>query len=374
MDRYQKIEKKAPDATIGEGAYGVVYKALDKETQKYVAMKKIRLEVEDDGIPHTALREICILKQLDHVNIVKLEGKVWDDSRLYLVFTLIDTDLKSFMSNYPKDLDTNLIRSYSSQILEGLAYIHSKGIMHRDLKPQNILISKDGGLKLADFGLARIFTPNLKPLTIEVVTRWYRAPEILLGCNTYSSSIDLWSTACIIAEMFLKKALFPGDNEIDQLHRIFKILGTPIHNEWKGLYSLPYWRNSFPEWSKVSLLKILRLENEVNSGYSIIDLLEKMFVYDFGNRITAIDALSHPWIKNFRHNKLDLCKEFLYPSNLETIEDHDDSNTTFFSTEGNTSNEENIEGNDEIVFNQNDNKRSINIDKDSRQKKLTRRK
>ena len=112
MDRYQKIEKKAPDATIGEGAYGVVYKALDKETQKYVAMKKIRLEVEDDGIPHTALREICILKQLDHVNIVKLEGKVWDDSRLYLVFTLIDTDLKSFMSNYPKDLDTNLKRSY----------------------------------------------------------------------------------------------------------------------------------------------------------------------------------------------------------------------------------------------------------------------
>ena len=371
MERYQKIEKKAPDATIGEGAYGVVYKALDKQTQKYVAMKKIRLEVEDDGIPHTALREISLLKQLDHVNIVKLEGKVWDDSRLYLVFTLIDTDLKTFMTNYPNDLDTNLIRSYTSQILEGLAYIHSRGVMHRDLKPQNILITKDGGLKLADFGLARLFTPNLKPLTIEVVTRWYRAPEILLGCNTYSSSIDLWSTACIIAEMFMKKALFPGDNEIDQLHRIFRILGTPTESLWKGLYCLPYWRNNFPDWPKTWLPKILHLENEFDGGYMIIDLLEKMFVYEYESRISAVDALKHKWIRHVESNKLDSIKEIYYSNNLDIVEDYDDSNTTFFS-EGNTSSEGNItiseEVNDDKVLDKKNNKRSREVNCGRRKK------
>lgn len=256
-------------------------------------MKKIRLEVEDEGIPHTTLREICFLKQLDHVNIVKLENQVIEPGRLYLIFELIDTDLKKYMSINDDPLPMDLIVSYTSQMLEGLQYCHSNGVMHRDLKPQNILVTRDGGLKIADFGLARHFTPTSKPLTIDVITRWYRAPEILLGCNTYNSSVDIWSVGCIVAEMFTKKPLFPGESEIDQLHKIFKILGTPTVEVWPGLLSLPHWRNSFPEWDKIPF-KALMPSTVCVQG---TDLIEKMLVYNPVARLSALTALQHPFFK-----------------------------------------------------------------------------
>lgn len=127
------------------------------------------------------------------------------------------------------------------------------GVMHRDLKPQNILVARDGGLKIADFGLARAFTPIVRALTVEVITRWYRAPEILLGSNMYTSCVDLWSVGCIVAEMYNKKAFFTGDSEIDQLHRIFRILGTPTAEMWPGINNLPFWRNTYPEWPTLTL-------------------------------------------------------------------------------------------------------------------------
>jgi len=130
--------------------------------------------------------------------------------RLYLVFELVEMDLKKYMDSNTEPLPINLIKSYTSQMITGLHFCHSHGIMHRDLKPQNILVSRDGGLKLADFGLARSFTPHNRPLTVEVITRWYRSPDILLGCNSYTSCVDLWSVACIIVEMYNKKAIFPG--------------------------------------------------------------------------------------------------------------------------------------------------------------------
>jgi serine/threonine protein kinase len=165
--------------------------------------------------------------------------------------------------------------------------------MHRDLKPQNILVTRDGGLKIADFGLARHFTPTSKPLTIDVITRWYRAPEILLGCNTYNSSVDIWSVGCIVAEMFTKKPLFPGESEIDQLHKIFKILGTPTVEVWPGLLSLPHWRNSFPEWDKIPF-KVLMPSSVCVQG---TDLIEKMLVYNPVARLSALTALQHPFFK-----------------------------------------------------------------------------
>jgi serine/threonine protein kinase len=240
IERYTKLGK------IGGGAYGVVYKATDTQTGLLVALKKIKTEVEEDGIPATALREIVFLRQLKHDNVVKLKDIVMEPGKYLLVFEYMDSDLHSVMKNLPCAMAEEVVQSYTNQMLEGLAYCHSMGVMHRDLKPQNLLVSKDGTLKIADFGLCRAFT--YRTLTVEVVTRWYRAPEILLGSNTYSPVLDVWSVGCITVEMSTNKVLFEGNCEIDQLHLIFRTFGTPEDGVWPGVTQLPYWRDNFPQW------------------------------------------------------------------------------------------------------------------------------
>ena len=250
--RYTRLEvKDANDNSdrLGVGAYGVVYKAYDTREKRYVAQKKIKLEGAEEGIPATALREISNLKMLVHPNVVRLLDAVKEPEKLYLIFELMDSDLKKCLDACPERFSPELVRSYTSQILHGLSFCHCMGVMHRDLKPQNLLVSKDGTIKLADFGLSRAFTPPTRPLTVEVITRWYRSPDLLLGSNTYSPAVDMWSVGCIVAEMSNKKPLFSGDSEIDQIHRIFRYLGTPTEQTWKNCSDFPYWRNNFPMWS-----------------------------------------------------------------------------------------------------------------------------
>lgn len=287
MDRYQKIEK---NGTIGEGTYGVVYKAKDLETGDIVALKRIRLEVEDEGIPSTALREISLLRELDHPNIVKLLDCLQNEGRLYLVFEFLDKDLKKYMDKCFNSMEHDLIRSYLYQLLRGLAVCHSRGIMHRDLKPQNLLVNRTGQLKIADFGLARAFSVPVKRYTHEVVTLWYRPPEILLGQDVYSPPMDIWAVGCIFAEMVSSYPLFPGDSEIDQLYRIFRLLGTPQEKEWPGVTSLPDYATTFPNWSQNTLRRKFKDFDE--NG---LDLLEKLLKYDPAERISAKEALIHPY-------------------------------------------------------------------------------
>lgn len=128
-----------------------------------------------------------------------------------------------------------------------------KGVVHRDLKPQNLLVGRDGTLKIADFGLARAFVPPIRPFTHEVVTLWYRAPEILLGTKTYALPVDIWSVGTILAEMVTKRPLFPGDSEIDEIFKIFRIMGTPNEETWPGVTSLQDWNESFPVWPTLNL-------------------------------------------------------------------------------------------------------------------------
>lgn len=290
MDRYQKIEK---NGHVGEGTYGVVYKAKDKQTNEFVALKRIRLEVEDEGIPSTTLREISVLRQLKHPNIVELSDVVQSEGRLYLVFEFVDKDLKKYFEACDGPLSPQLIKSYTHQMLSGLHYCHVRGVMHRDLKPQNVLVSRDGRLKLADFGLARSFVPPIRPFTHEVVTLWYRPPEILLGCKTYALPVDVWAIGTMLAEMVTKRPLFPGDSEIDEIFKIFRILGTPNEEVWPGVTALQDWNEDFPVWPALQISRFA--PSLCDSG---IDLLEQLLAIDPRRRISCKEALNHPFFSD----------------------------------------------------------------------------
>lgn len=289
IENFSRVEK------IGEGVYGVVYKAKDNSTGEMVALKRIRLDSEADGVPSTAIREISLLKELDHLNIVKLLDIIHADNKLFLVFEFLNQDLKKYMELYnnKNGLPLNLVKSYLFQMLQGIAYCHTHRILHRDLKPQNLLLSTEGLIKLADFGLARAFGVPIRSFTHEVVTLWYRAPEILLGCRYYSTEVDIWSIGGIFSEMATHKVLFKGDSEIDQLFQIFRILGTPNEKNWPGVSELSDYKSTFPNWSKAKLSNSASQLNEDG-----IDLLNKLLVYKPDERMTARSALQHPFFRN----------------------------------------------------------------------------
>ena len=289
---FQKIE------SIGRGTYGVVYKGINKETNEIIAIKKIKIDFENEGIPSTSLREITILRELSHPNIVELKDVVCEDNKLYLLFEYVDYDLRKFLDESgPEPLDDDTIKSFLYQILDAVAYCHSKRIIHRDLKPQNLLIDKKCNLKIADFGLARAFSIPIRPFTKEVrksilltliVTIWYRAPELLLGVSEYSTPVDIWSIGCIFAELCLKKPLFPGDHEIEQIFKIFGVLGTPNKQTWPDVVNLPYYKTTFPHFEPK------RLEDYFpRLDANGINLLASMLTYDPNKRITAKQALLH---------------------------------------------------------------------------------
>jgi len=268
----------------------VVYKARDKTNSKIIALKKIRLDTEEEGVPSTAIREISLLKELSrHRNIVMLNDVVYSNQRLWLVFEFLEQDLKKHLDSVAS-LSPMLVKSYLYQLLKGIDYCHSHRVLHRDLKPQNLLIDKKGDLKLADFGLARAIGIPVRTYTHEVVTLWYRAPEILLGAKQYSTPVDIWSVGCIFAELVTKRPLFPGDSEIDELFRIFRTLGTPTEASWAGVSELPEYKATFPSWAAQPLKKVVPQLDTVG-----LDLLGKMLVYKPSDRISARAALHHPW-------------------------------------------------------------------------------
>ena len=249
------------------------------------------MEHEDEGIPSTAIREISVLKELDHKNIVRLLDVLSSEAKLYLVFEYVDLDLKKFMENAkPHGLSRNEVANYLYQLVDGLSWCHSHRILHRDLKPHNLLIDKKGRLKIADFGLARTFGVPLRVYSHEVVTLWYRAPEILLGSKQYSTAIDMWSVGCIFAEMASSHPLFPGDSEIDEIFRIFRTLGTPTIDSWPDVDLLPDFKPSFPQWPRQDLHEMVKDLCDIG-----IDLLEKFLIYNPGERISAKQALCHQY-------------------------------------------------------------------------------
>jgi len=286
--------------SIGEGTYGVVYKARDIRTSKTVALKRIHIDRDDEGVSASTIREVALLKQMKHPNIAKLHLTFFSKSSVYLVFEYCRGDLKQYMTKYMKDspiksFPMRRIKKLMHQLLTGLVYCHSQGILHRDLKPQNILINyKTEQLKLTDFGLSRAFTlPNMT-WTHEVITLWYRPPEILMGCSTYSINVDIWSVGCIFAELLNdNKALFAGSSEITQLFTIFKKLGTPNAQNWPTMkkdckdYSAQY-----PKWKGRTVYELMPRDDFDESAQ---DLLTRMLLFDPKQRITPKEALQHQW-------------------------------------------------------------------------------
>nr|AAC60520.1 p34cdc2 kinase [Caenorhabditis elegans] len=302
LNDFTKLEK------IGEGTYGVVYKGKNRRTNAMVAMKKIRLESEDEGVPSTAVREISLLKELQHPNVVGLEAVIMQENRLFLIFEFLSFDLKRYMDQLGKDeyLPLETLKSYTFQILQAMCFCHQRRVIHRDLKPQNLLVDNNGAIKLADFGLARAIGIPIPVYTHEVVTLWYRAPEILMGAQRYSMGVDMWSIGCIFAEMATKKPLFQGDSEIDELFRIFRVLGTPTELEWNGVESLPDYKATFPKWRENFLRDKFY---DKKTGKHLLDdtafsLLEGLLIYDPSLRLNAKKALVHPYFDNMDTSKL----------------------------------------------------------------------
>uniref|UniRef100_A0AAY4AHT1 Cyclin-dependent kinase 14 n=1 Tax=Denticeps clupeoides TaxID=299321 RepID=A0AAY4AHT1_9TELE len=235
-DSYEKLEK------LGEGSYATVYKGKSKVNGKLVALKVIRLQ-EEEGTPFTAIREASLLKGLKHANIVLLHDIIHTKETLTLVFEYVHKDLCQYMDKHPGGLQPDNVKLFLFQLLRGLSYIHQKHILHRDLKPQNLLISDMGELKLADFGLARAKSVPSHTYSNEVVTLWYRPPDVLLGSTEYSTCLDMWGVGCIFIEMIQGVAAFPGMKDIqDQLERIFLVLGTPSEETWPGVFTLPHFK------------------------------------------------------------------------------------------------------------------------------------
>lgn len=289
VSSFQKLEK------IGEGTYGIVYKARERRTGRYVALKKIRPESENEGIPATTIREILLLKNLKHSTVIDLIEVIHNEDKMYLVFEFIETDLKRLIDDYGKKamrLNQDAAKKMSYQLCTAVAFCHSKNIFHRDLKPQNILVDVDFNIKLADFGLGRAASIPLRSYTSQIITLWYRPPELLLGSEYYDASVDVWSLACILVEIHTLIPLFMGDSEVDQLYKIFTVLGTPTNEQWKGVESLPNYNKESPKFKRKGFRSIIE-------DRALESLVEQMLVYNPLRRISAQEALEDEYFSEF---------------------------------------------------------------------------
>ncbi|GJW52359.1 probable serine/threonine-protein kinase, partial [Tanacetum coccineum] len=284
-DCYEKFEK------IGQGTYSSVFRARHAASGRMVALKKVRFDnLKPDSVKFMA-REITILRSLDHPNIMKLEGIITSQVSciIYLVFEYMEHDLAGLLSSPDIKFSHSQIKCYMRQLLKGIEHCHSRGVLHRDIKTANILVNNEGVLKIGDFGLAKSYgSMSKEPLTSHVVTLWYRPPELLLGCTKYGTSVDLWSVGCVFAELFLGRPILNGRTEVEQLHRIFKLCGTPPDDYWNKS-KLPLATMFKPHHAYESTLH----ERCKDIPKTALNLIETLLSVDPCKRGTASSALEH---------------------------------------------------------------------------------
>ncbi|XP_050783305.1 cyclin-dependent kinase 20 isoform X3 [Gopherus flavomarginatus] len=288
MDQYSILGR------IGEGAHGIVFKAKNVETGETVALKKVALRRLEDGIPNQALREIKALQEIEeNQHVVKLKAVFPHGAGFVLVFEYMLSDLAEVIRNAQQPLTQAQVKGYMLMLLQGVAFCHANNIMHRqDLKPANLLISCTGQLKIADFGLARVFSSDAGRLySHQVATRWYRAPELLYGARKYDEGVDLWAVGCIFAELLNNSPLFPGENDIEQLCCVLRVLGTPSQRIWPEITELPdYNKISFKDNPPIPLEEVLP-----DAPPLALQLLKHFLVYPSRERVKAAQALLHPY-------------------------------------------------------------------------------
>ena len=291
------------EGQCGVGTYGSVYKGRDKVSGDQVALKKLKMEHEKNGFPITALREIRILRALKHENIVQLleiiacDSSGDDDERfkpgdVFMVFEYLDFDLEGLLKS-DVHLTADHIRSYTKQLLDGVCFMHRQNILHRDLKGANILITRDNRLKIGDWGLARSYMPSKKPkMTIDVVTLWYRSPELCLKLKEYGEGVDIWACGCIFLDLHYRRAIMTGETDIQHLELIYQLLGSP-EGATRELFS------TYPEWGNMQIAETytskLRTMFQGKMNSEGLDLVEKMLTYNPNERISAFSALDCPY-------------------------------------------------------------------------------
>ncbi|KAG4993038.1 hypothetical protein JHK86_029865 [Glycine max] len=284
-DSFEKLDQ------IGQGAYSSVHKARDLETGKIVALKKVRFSSTEAESVKFMAREIYILRQLDHPNVIKLEGIVTSrtSTSLYLVFEYMEHDLAGLATIHGFKLTEPQIKCYMQQLLRGLEHCHSRGVLHRDIKGSNLLIDNNGNLKIGDFGLSIVCDPDKKqPLTSRVVTLWYRAPELLLGATDYGAAIDMWSVGCILAELLVGKPIMPGRTEVEQMHKIFKLCGSPSEDYWQRT-KLPH-ATSFKPQHPYNRQVSETFKNFSPTALALVDMLLTIEPEDRGSATSALES------------------------------------------------------------------------------------
>ncbi|KAI8982329.1 kinase-like domain-containing protein [Mycotypha africana] len=286
---YEKIGQ------VGEGTYGKVYKARNCKTGSLMALKRIRMESKKDGFPITAMREIKLLQKLKHERIVELQEVMVAKGSVYMVLEYMDHDLSGILGHPEFKFEPEHTKSLVKQMLEGLAYLHDMGILHRDIKGSNLLLNNEGELKIADFGLARVFEKSRShDYTNRVITLWYRPPELLLGATAYGPAVDIWSVGCIMLEFFTGRAIFNGTDEVSQLECIYKIMGTPTEENWPTVRSLPWFEMVRPNKTYESKF---RDTYEALLSPGALELAEALLSLDPIKRPTAADALNFKYFK-----------------------------------------------------------------------------
>lgn len=287
--------KPGNESVIGAGTYGKVFKAIHIYTKDEVALKKIRMEGERDGFPITAVREIRLLQHLRHKHVVALQEVMVEKNECFMVFEYLSHDLTGLINHPTFKLTEAHKKHLAMQMFQGLDFLHRRGVLHRDIKAANILISNTGELKFADFGLARFYTKSRQlDYTNRVITIWYRPPELLLGETQYGPAVDIWSAACVFVEMFTKKAVFPGEgSELNQLEKLYNLLGTPTRSEWPNIVEMPWFELMQPTDRRKRVF-----ETTFKDVFSpaAMDLVQQMFRYDPAKRPTAEEVLNHSYL------------------------------------------------------------------------------
>lgn len=284
---------------VGEGTYGKVYKGRNVLTKELVALKKLRLEAEREGFPITSHREIGLLQSFDHENIVGLNEIMVEKNQVFMIFPYMNHDLSGILQQHNIEISLGERKNLFHQLLKGVEYLHLKRVIHRDIKGSNILIDNNGTLKITDFGLARkmknidenLVSPNY---TNRVITLWYRPPEILLGSTDYGREVDIWGVGCILMELFTRKAIFQGINEIDQLWKVYDVMGTIDTDSWKNCYKLPWFEILRPNYKCHSKFNELFGKLLTPECYNLATELLQM---NPAMRISAADALNHNYFK-----------------------------------------------------------------------------